>query len=189
MLATPARFACLATAGFCSLILLAPTAHPAPSPGDHLQRSVQLMQQGNLASAEARLALDDPASGPVALALLGSIRLQQHDYKEGTEFLESAIRENPYLVGARLNLAQAYAFLDKHARAEDLFREALAQAPDNANARLGLVRLEARTGNYREALDLALPLEEQLRMPPNGLLLLTECSKGAVVGCGLRSFA
>ena len=64
MLATPARFARLAAAGFCSLILLALSARSAPSPGAHLQRSVQLMQQGYLASAEseARLALDDPAS-------------------------------------------------------------------------------------------------------------------------------
>lgn len=180
MLATPARFACLAAAGFCSLILLALSARSAPSPGDHLQRSVQLMQQGNLASAEseARLALEDPSSKPVALALLGSIRLQQQNYKEGTEFLESAIRENPDLVGARLNLAQAYAFLGKHARAEALFREALAQAPENANARLGLVRLEARKGNHREALDLARPLEAQLRMSPDGLLLLAECYTG-----------
>ena len=181
MLATPARFARLATAGSCSLILLALPAHSAPSPGDHLQRSVQLLQQGNLASAEAeaRLALEDPKSEPVALALQGSIRLQQQDYQEGTEFLESAIRENPDLVGARLNLAQAYAFLGKHARAEALFREALAQAPANANARLGLARLEARKGNHREALDLALPLEEQLRMSPDGLLLLAECYTGA----------
>ena len=156
MLATLVCLGRLAAAGFFSLVLLALPGQSASSPADHLQRSVQLMQQGNLASAEAeaKLALEDPSSKAVALALLGSIRLQQGNYDEGTEFLESAVAANPGLVGARLNLAQAYAFLGKHARAEALFREALAQAPDNANARLGLVRLAAQNGNHLEALAL-----------------------------------
>ena len=180
MLATLVCLGRLAAAGFCSLVLLALPAQSASTPADYLQRSVQLMQQGDLASAEAqaRLALGDPSSKPVALALLGSIRLQQGNHDEGTEFLESAILEDPNLVGARLNLAQAYAFLGKHARAEALFREALAQAPDNANARIGLVGLLAQSGNHREALDLVRPVEGHLRVSPDGLLLLAECYSG-----------
>ncbi len=178
MLATLVCIGRLAAVGFCSLVLL---AQSASSPADHLKRSVQLMQQGNLASAEteARLALEDSSSKAVALALLGSIRLQQSNYEEGTEFLESAILANPNLVGARLNLAQAYAFLGKHARAEALFREALSQAPDNANARLGLVQLAVQNGNHREALDLVRPVEGHLQSSPDGLLLLAECYMGA----------
>ena len=96
MLATLVCIGRLAAVGFCSLVLL---AQSASSPADHLKRSVQLMQQGNLASAEteARLALEDSSSKAVALALLGSIRLQQSNYEEGTEFLESAILANPKL--------------------------------------------------------------------------------------------
>ena len=181
MLATLVCLGRLAAAGFCSLVLLALSAQSASSPADHLQRSVQLLQQGNLASAEAeaKLALEDPSSKAVALALLGSIRLQQGNYDEGTEFLENAVAANPGLVGARLNLAQAYAFLGKHARAEALFRKALAQAPDNANARLGLVQLAVQKGNHREALDLVRPMEAHLRSSPDGLLLLAECYTGA----------
>ena len=49
------------------------------------------MQQGNLASAEteARLGLGDPSSKAAALALLGSIRLQQRNYEEGTASADS----------------------------------------------------------------------------------------------------
>ena len=70
------------------------------------------MQQGDLesAEAEAKLALDDSASKPVAYALLGSIRLQQKKYEEGTELLERAIEADPNLVGARLNLASGVRF-------------------------------------------------------------------------------
>lgn len=162
------------------LALLAQLALPASDPPSHLQRSVQLMQEGNLASAEAaaRLALEDPASHSVALALLGSIRLQQQEYEEGTAFLERAIKANPDLLGARLNLAQAHAFLSNGDRAESLFREVLERAPDNASALFGLVRIVAATGNHAEAIDLARPIEQQLRASPDGLLLLVSCYTG-----------
>lgn len=138
------------------------------------------MREGDLGAAEAaaKLALEAPASKPVAYALLGSIRLQQQKYAEGTTFLERAIEANPDLVGARLNLAQAYTLLGKDGRAEDLFRDVLVRAPTNANARLGLVRIEAKKGNHRQALDFAKSVEEQLRASPDGLLLLSTCYMG-----------
>ena len=138
------------------------------------------MREGNLdaAEAEAKLALDAPASKPIAYALLGSIRLQQQKYSEGTTFLERAIEANPDLVGARLNLAQAYTLLGEDGRAEDLFRDVLERAPTNPNAQLGLARIEAKKGNHRQALDFAKSVEDQLRASPDGLLLLTSCYTG-----------
>lgn len=132
------------------------------------------MQEGRLAAAEdeASHALEHPSTKPVAYALLGSIRLQQNRLKEGTELLESAVQANPDLVGARLNLGQAYALVGNHDRAEDMFRAVLGLAPDNVLARIELARIENRNGNHREALDLAAPVEDQLRASPDGLLLL-----------------
>ena len=132
------------------------------------------MQEGNLeaAEAEASRALENPATKPVAYALLGSIRLQQNRHEEGTRLLESAIEENPNLVGARLNLGQAYALVGEHDRAEAMFRGVLALVPDNAVARVELARVENRKGNYRDAVDLTRPLEAQLRDSPDGLVLL-----------------
>ena len=164
----------------CLFVQAARLATPATDPADHLRRSVQLLKDGNLAlaEAEARLALDDPASHPVALALLGSIRLQQNNYDEGTDLLERAIRANPDLLGARLNLAQTYAMLDKSERAETEFRQVLSRAPGNANALHGLSRIAASKGNHAQAIELARPIEGRLRASPDGLLLLASCYAG-----------
>lgn len=138
------------------------------------------MQEGNLeaAEAEASRALEDPATKPVAYALLGSIRLQQNRHEEGTELLESAVEANPGLVGARLNLGQAYNLLGKHDRAEAMYRAVLDLAPDNAVARIELAQVESRKGNHRTAVDLARPLEAQLRASPDGLVLLATSYAG-----------
>ena len=158
-------------------VLLSSLALPAwadTDPAQSLQRSVQFMQEGNLeaAEAEASRALEHPATKSVAYALLGSIRLQQNRHEEGTKLLESAIETNPSLVGARLNLGQAYALLGKHDLAREMFRAVLDQAPDNAVARVELARVENRKGNHRKAVDLARPVEAQLRASPDGLVLL-----------------
>ena len=164
--------------GFAVLIAVLPLA--AANSADDLQRSVQLLRQGNLKAAEeaAQTALEDPATRPVAHALLGSIRLRQKKYDEGTQFLERAIQAEPRLVGAHLSLAQAYAFLKKTDRAEALFRRVLDLAPDNRDARLALVRIKSERGNHRRTLALARPLEEQLRASPDGLLLLADALAG-----------
>ena len=174
-------------AALCLAALIAIPAVAAPNSADHLQRSVQLLQQGDLQSAEETLqpALEDPATRPVAYALLGSIRLQQKKYQEGTQLLERAIKADSQLVGAHLSLAQAYAFLGKADRAETLFRRVLELAPDNQNARLALVQAASKKGDHRQALDLARPVEKQLRSSPDGLLLLAE----ALTGVGDRKGA
>ncbi|MDE0127914.1 MAG: tetratricopeptide repeat protein [Bryobacterales bacterium] len=143
-------------------------------PAVHLQRSVKAMQQGDLegAEAEASRALHDPATKPVAQALLGSVRLQQNRHVEGVRLLESAVELNPNLVGARLNLAQAYAFLGKSSHAEAMLRDVLRLAPDNPVAGVELARIESGRGNHRQALELARPVETQLRKSPDGLTLL-----------------
>ena len=168
-------------AQLCLLVLLPHPAVPASDAPGHLQRSVQLMKEGKLASAEAeaRLALEDSASHSVALALLGSIRLQQQQYEEGTGFLERAVKADPELLGARLNLAQAYAFLGNGDRAESLFSEVLKRTPGNETALLGLARLAADRGDHARALDVAGPIEPKLRASPDGLLLLASCYTGA----------
>ncbi len=138
------------------------------------------MQEGNLelAETEAKLALNDPAGEAVALALLGSIRLQRQEYQAGASLLESAIKADPNLVGARLNLAQAYAFLGKHDRAAGLFGSVLKLAPDNLTARLALARAQSQRQNHRQALDLAGPVEARLRAAPEGLVLLATSYAG-----------
>jgi Tfp pilus assembly protein PilF len=84
-----------------------------------LQLATQLLQEGRLdqAEAQARLALSDPACAPVAYAVLGALRLQQKKYPDSISFLERALRLEPRLVGARLNLAQACELANRNAEA------------------------------------------------------------------------
>ena len=69
-------------------------ANPAE---DSLQRAVEFVQQGDLKSAEEAIqpALQNPETRPISHAVLGSLRLQQKRYREGTELLERAIKANP----------------------------------------------------------------------------------------------
>src|SRR5437762_1806501 len=60
-----------------------------PSPSDHVQKSFDLVNQGDLNAAEkeARLALNIPSSRALAWAVLGAIRLKQSQYEESARFL------------------------------------------------------------------------------------------------------
>ncbi|HEY7305425.1 MAG TPA: tetratricopeptide repeat protein [Bryobacteraceae bacterium] len=75
-----------------------------------LERAGDLVRQHRLSEAEAqaKLALSDSATSPLAYALLGGIKLEQKDLAESITFLEKAVDLDPRLVGARLNLAEAY---------------------------------------------------------------------------------
>jgi tetratricopeptide (TPR) repeat protein len=63
------------------------------------------------ADQEARRALGDPATRAAACSVLGAIRLQQNRPAEGVELLKEAIRLEPRLVGAQLNLAEGLLLL------------------------------------------------------------------------------
>ncbi len=172
-----------------SWLLTALSIAAAPDTADRLRNSVQHMQRGDLAAAEAEasLALGDPRSKPVAQALLGSIRMQQKRFEEGKDLLERAVAADPNLVGARLNLAQAHALLGNEDQAESIYRTVLALEPGNVNARMALARTESSQGNYRQALEIADPVEPQLRASPDGLMALAEAHAGLGNGQALRS--
>jgi len=141
---------------------------------NHLQAALRMINQGNLQQAEreARLALDDPESRPVAWAALGTIRLQQNKYDEGVEFLQKALSLNPRLVGARISLGGGYLLLGKRTEAREAFREALRAEPNNLNARFDLAQLESEDANYKVSLEVAKPVVDELQRSPDGLVLL-----------------
>jgi len=100
-----------------------------------LQRAAALVQEGRLQDADqqARLALSDPETRAAACSVLGTIRLQQDRLREGAELLQEAIRLDPRLLGARLNLAQLYTLQGNYERSLELAKPALAafkQSPD-----------------------------------------------------------
>src|SRR5437899_12189526 len=94
----------LAGAAFCL------AAAMASAQINHLQAAANFLDQGDTARAEseARLALRSPDTKALALAMLGTIRLQQSRYAESVELLNQALALNQRLLGARTTLGHAY---------------------------------------------------------------------------------
>src|SRR6267142_1322502 len=141
---------------------------------NHIETAAQLLSQGQVqqAESEARLALDNPATRPLGLALLGTIRLQEGKYDESTTLLTQALALNPRLVGARTTLGNSYLLQGKPDSARKSFQEALRLDPTNFNARLDLAKVEASLHNYQQSLAVVSPIANQLRDSDEGLLLL-----------------
>ncbi|MFI4942547.1 MAG: tetratricopeptide repeat protein [Burkholderiales bacterium] len=93
--------------------VLAPAASFGGQAREALQRAAALVEAGRLQEAdrEARQALSDPATRAAACSVLGAIRLRQDRLAEGVKLLQEAIRLEPRLVGAQLNLAEGLLLL------------------------------------------------------------------------------
>src|SRR2546429_1953286 len=131
---------------------------------NQIEMAARLLSQGQMdqAETEARQALGNPSTRALALAMLGTIRLQEGKYKESTHFLTQALALNPRLVGARTSLGNAYLLQGKSHLAQKSFLEALRLDPGNLNARFDLAKVEAFLQNYQKSLDIAEPIVPQL---------------------------
>jgi len=140
----------------------------------HIENAVQLLNNGDTvqAEAEARKAMQSPSTRPLALAMLGTIRLQQGRTEESTKFLVQALALNPKLVGARTTLGNAYAFESKPDLAAKCFRDVLKIDPDNFDARFDLFKLEASRRNFEQSLDLAAPIMPELLKSDEAMVVL-----------------
>jgi tetratricopeptide (TPR) repeat protein len=154
--------------------VLLPAAASGAQAQAALQRAAALVQAGRLQEADqqAQLALSDPATRAAACSVLGAIRVRQDRLAEGVELLEEAVRLDPQLLGAQLNLAQVYALQGKDDLALPVFRRVLEREPSNAAARIALARAETEKGNYRRSLELARPALAAFKQSPDGLLVL-----------------
>ncbi|PYQ43527.1 MAG: hypothetical protein DMF77_09655 [Acidobacteria bacterium] len=139
-----------------------------------LQRAAALVEQGRLQEADqqAQLALSDPDTRAAACSVLGAIRVQQRRLEEGADLLREAVRLDPRLLGAQLNLAQVYSLQGKDEAALPLFRRVLERDGSNTAARMALARAEAEKGNYKGSLELAKPALAAFKLSPDGVLVL-----------------
>jgi tetratricopeptide (TPR) repeat protein len=140
----------------------------------HVEQAASLLNQGQLdqAESEAHKAMADPASRPLALAMMGTIRLQQGRYQESENFLTQALALNPKLPGARMSLATAYVLEGKLELARKNFEKVLALDAGNFNARFSLAKVDSALHNFHESLDLITPSADKLKGSEDGLLLL-----------------
>jgi tetratricopeptide (TPR) repeat protein len=72
---------------------------------------------------------------------------------EGIALLERAVQLRPRNFSLRLRLAEEYLKLDRLDEADALFRDLLAEQPDNPRALLGHGRILSRRGQWQEALE------------------------------------
>src|SRR5258708_8503785 len=140
----------------------------------HIEAAAQLLSNGDTAQAEAeaRKAMQSPSTRALALAMLGTIRLQQGKTGESTKFLVQALALNPRLVGARTTLGNAYAFGGKPDLAAKCFREVLKVDPRNFDARFDLFKLEASRRKFQQSLDIGAPISSQLLESDEALVVL-----------------
>jgi tetratricopeptide (TPR) repeat protein len=141
---------------------------------DHIRIAAQLLSQGQKEEAEreARLAMGDPSTRALALAMLGTIRMQEGKYQESTRFLTAALKLNPNLSGTWTTLGDSYALQNKPTLASESFEKALKLDPSNNQARYDLAKLEASLRHYQKSLDVARPIVPQLLKSDDGLLIL-----------------
>ncbi|MGO9274946.1 MAG: tetratricopeptide repeat protein [Terriglobia bacterium] len=141
---------------------------------NHIKAAAQLLSQGQeeKAETEARLAMGDPSTRALALAMLGTIRMEEGKYQESTQFLTKALELNPHLSGTWTTLGDSYVLQNKPELARESFEKALKLDPSNNQARYDLAKLEASLHHYQKSLDIARPMVAQLLKSDNGLLIL-----------------
>lgn len=159
---------------FCLTVVLCTSLSSATDSHQALQKAASLIQQGNLEEADqqVQLALSDPQTRAAACSVLGSIRLRQNRLSDGVGLLKEAIRLEPRLVGAHLNLAELYTVQGKPELALQLYRQVLTFDPANEAARLALARSETAKGNYKQSLEVARPALSALKQSADGLFVL-----------------
>ena len=151
---------CVVAADLRALALSAVEGLGQVSGPESLQKAALLVQQGRLEQADeqARLALADPTTKAPAYSVLGAIRLRQNRLEESAKFLHEAIRLEPRLLGAHLNLAQVYALQEKRQQALGIFRRVLELDPQLANvpqaASIQFALLLVKDGSAPEAINI-----------------------------------
>jgi tetratricopeptide (TPR) repeat protein len=164
----------LASAVVILFTALPPAIGAADQAREALQKAATLTKEGRLTEAaeQAERALSDPETRAVASSVLGTIRLQQNRLDESARLLQDAIRLEPRMVGAHLNLAQVYVLQGSPERAVPVYQQVLALDPRSAPARMALAHAEAEKGNYKRSLELAGPALPAFKESPEGLLVL-----------------
>ena len=120
-----------------------------------LEKAAALVQQGNLAEADqqAQVALADPDTRAAANSVLGTIRLQQNRPRDAVPYLQEAIRLDPRLMGAHLNLAAAHVLTNEPGPALDAYDAALKVQPDSIPALQQAAAIAERVGELERSLS------------------------------------
>jgi protein O-GlcNAc transferase len=134
-------------------------ARKARSPQQEARRDVEaandLLKHGQVDEAEHlfRLALEADPGSLEAVAGLGRVAVQRGRYSDAVPLLERATRVSSQIVSAFQALGDAYAATGDVERAAAAYRQAVALAPEDLDARISLARSLTEIGEYSEAAE------------------------------------
>jgi TolB-like protein/DNA-binding winged helix-turn-helix (wHTH) protein len=118
------------------------------------------------AEREMRLAQEyDPLSPTHNLALC-NILIFGRKYNEAAKFCEQALEIDRNAPGGRISLAEVYLFSGKTGRSLELAAEEVQKNPDDLYAQGFLAYVNARSGNLKEAVEIADRLKEKAENMP-----------------------
>jgi putative PEP-CTERM system TPR-repeat lipoprotein len=149
----------------------------AAGPAARQMLAVAALGRGDLAAAEAELGRLDQASrqGEIGRVVEGTIKLIRFDVPGARAAFETALRDTPASVPARLGLARVATTEGKPDEAERLLAEVLSRDPGNSEA-AGRLAATALSGGPRAPGALALLRSAQAAAPTNQQLALTMAS-------------
>src|SRR5262249_50994739 len=135
MARTTKTFFLLLVALFVS-ILLAQLNAWAQSHFDQVERAAALIRDNQIEEAERQLnqILKTRPNEAAALNLLGTIRAQQGNLKDSEALFARAVRIEPRMVGAHMNLARLYLLNGTPEKAVVKLKETLRLEPGNVEA-------------------------------------------------------
>ena len=172
---------------WCCLLWIAAEASRSTAANriDFLTEAASLIQKQDLSGAEDLLqgVLKPNPADPVALNLLGLVRLQQHKRGDAEQLFKKAIAEGHGIVGPYLNLAMLYGS-ERPAEAIELLGQVFKLAPGNgqAQAQLRVIAKSSalstsRLGDKQKAFEL---LERACTLQPNDPELVYESGLAAM---------
>ena len=103
--------------------------------------------------ANAGLRSADPLADAEIHFDLGRVQAQRGQYAIAAHSFRTAVQLDPAYLRARHNLGAALATLRRYDEAEAVYRQALAQAPDDRVLHLNLAALYRATGRYEQAVE------------------------------------
>ncbi len=138
-------------------------AGPAPSLTEILKRAMEALRAGRLddAALSCKTALKSRPDSFDALHLMGLIEARRGDYREAVRLIGRAVKANPRVAAAHLNLGNAHAALNRHDDALASYDRALALNPGYAEAHANrgtslhtLRKLDEAVACFHRALEL-----------------------------------
>lgn len=140
----------------------------------HADRGIQLMQAGNVPSAEVELrrAVELAPTDPTCLADLGMVLGMEQKLPESNQYFQKALQFAPNDLSIRQNLAYNQWRLGQTGKAEDNLKRILQADPHNGDASFLLGMIEEHLQNFASAIRWLSSVPALVRKQPESIVAL-----------------